>query len=90
VESFLLSKPELRTGRVTEAYLLGDFTMSGALSADAEGNGATPEENLGRALALLQEVLEIVDSIDAPPEIGARAQGLIDSLEELQEPPQGD
>lgn len=86
MQGFLLSKSDLRSGAGAEAYLLGEFGMSAALSADAEGRDVTPEESIGRALALLQETLEIVDSIDAPPEIGARIQEVIDALEELQGP----
>ena len=84
MESFLLSKSGLRSGARADAYLLGEFGMSAALSADAEGRDVTAEESISRALALLQETLEIVDSIDASPEIGARIQEVIDSIEEMQ------
>ncbi len=59
--------------------------MTEALSEASEGKESTKEESVGRALALLQEALEIVDSIGAPPEIGARLQEVIDSLEDLQD-----
>ena len=59
--------------------------MSVALSANADAGDATPDKSLDRALALLQETLEIVDSSDAPPEIGARIQEVIDSIERLPE-----
>ena len=62
--------------------------MSGAISANAEEKSATAEETIERALGLLQETLELVDSIDASPEIGARIQEVIDSLEELQSEPE--
>jgi hypothetical protein len=57
--------------------------MSAALSAGAEGNGIGFDAGVGRALALLQEALDIVDSVNAPPEIGARIQEVIDALAQL-------
>ena len=87
MESFLLSKPEPRGGGAASAFLLGDFEMSAALSADAGGEQVTPHENIGRALALLQEALSLVDAIGAPPEIGARLQEVIDALDEYRADP---
>ncbi len=57
--------------------------MSDTLPVGAE-TGASPEESVGRVLALLQEVLDIVDGLSAPPEIGARVQELIDLVEQHQ------
>ena len=57
--------------------------MSVALSANVDGRDATPERILDHASALLQEALEIIDSTDAPPEIGARIQEVIDSIDQL-------
>jgi hypothetical protein len=86
VGDFLLSKSELRSGEPTDAFVLGDFEMSAALSAGAEGELVSPGENIRRALALLQEALELVDSIGTVPEIGARLQEVIDALDEHQGP----
>jgi len=43
-----------------------------------------PEEvyTVARALLLLKEALEIVDQLGERPEVGARLQGVIDSLED--------
>jgi hypothetical protein len=62
--------------------------MSAALSAGAEGKDIIGHERLGRALTLLREALNVVDSIKAPPEIGARIQEVVDALEELQARPE--
>jgi hypothetical protein len=86
VENFLLSKSEPRGRGVASVFLLGDFEMSAALSADAGGEQASPRENIGRALALLQEALDLVDAIGVPSEIGARLQEVIDALDEHRKP----
>ena len=82
MESFLLSKSVRRSGAGAEAFLLGDFEMSAALSADADGGPVSAQESISRALALLQEALELVDFAEAPPEIAARIQEVIDSLDD--------
>jgi hypothetical protein len=89
VVGFLLSKSALHSGEPAAVLVLGDFEMSAALSAGAEGEQASPGENISRALALLQEALELVDSSAVPPEIGARLQEVIDALDEHQGPKAG-
>jgi hypothetical protein len=39
------------------------------------------EERLDRALTLLVEALNLIDLDEAVPEVGARLQGIIDSIE---------
>jgi hypothetical protein len=39
-----------------------------------------------RALALLEQALEIIDHRTAPPEIGARLQEIIEQVQELKGP----
>ena len=79
---FLLSNSQCRGALGPEALLLGDWEMSAALSAQAGEEQASPGEKIGRALALLQEALELIDSMDASPEIGARLQEVIGDLDE--------
>ena len=63
-----------------EALLLGGIEMS-AGSAVQETDGTSASPSLERALALLTEALEIVDALELSPEIGARLQEVITSLE---------
>jgi hypothetical protein len=58
--------------------------MSAALPAGADGKDIIGHGSVDRALTLLREALNVVDSIKAPPELGARIQEVIDSLEEFQ------
>lgn len=50
-------------------------------AATQDADGRDEDLTVGRILVLLQEALEIADELDDRPEIGARLQGLIDSLE---------
>ena len=52
-------------------------------STSVSGSDESPNEpSLRRARALLLEALEIVDALRLSPEIGARLQHVIDSLDE--------
>jgi hypothetical protein len=57
--------------------------MSAALPAGAGEEGVSFGDGVDRAVALLLTALDLVDSIKAPPEIGARIQEVIDTLEEI-------
>jgi hypothetical protein len=80
----LLSKPAYAAAQGPKRICSEISRMSAALSAGAEDKGVIGYEGVGRALTLLREALNVVDSIKAPPEIGARIQEVVDSLEELQ------
>ena len=58
--------------------------MSVAQPASGLPNGSAIE----RALALLEEALGLLDSSDAPSELGARVQEAIDALDQFREAPQ--
>ena len=50
-------------------------------SAAEDASGSTTD--VERILALLNEALEAVDDLDLSPEIGARLQEVISSIEEI-------
>lgn len=58
-------------------FCSGGIEMSG--SAVPEANG--PSDVQGRIIALLTEALDILDTHDWPPEIGARLQEVISAVE---------
>ena len=55
--------------------------MSRARPAD-RSTGHCEKPTHSRAQAHLEAALEMLDALDAPPEIGARLQQVIDSLED--------
>jgi hypothetical protein len=55
--------------------------ITASLSAAAKA-GASPNDKLNRARALLREAVELLDSTHAPPEFAARVQGALDALDE--------
>ena len=79
---FMLSNPlnGLGSSNAIEALLLGGIGMT-AGSAVQETDGTSGNHSLERALALLTESLEIIDALQLSPEIGARLQEVISSLE---------
>lgn len=72
--------------RTERVLLLGGFGMAGATQ---ESEGSSGEPGVGRALALLTEALQIVDSLGVYADVGARLQDIIEVLEEprSQSPP---
>lgn len=56
--------------------------MSAALSAGAEGKGASAQNDLDGALKLLARAIEVLDSVGAPPELAARVQEALDAVAE--------
>ena len=50
-------------------------------SAANDASGPLGDQSVERALALLAEALEIVDALDLSPDIGAKLQEAISSLE---------
>ena len=55
--------------------------MSAALSADADPNCASRIETFAGALSHLQKAMDLMDSVHAPPAIGARIKEAIDAVE---------
>lgn len=52
----------------------------GAIGAQADDNGRSHQKDLGNAVSLLEQALALLDGSEAPPEIGARLQEVIDAL----------
>ena len=51
-------------------------------AASQDAGPASDQAPFERALSMLVEALEILDSEDVPPEFGARLQGVIEELAE--------
>jgi hypothetical protein len=55
--------------------------ITASLSAAGKA-GASPNDKLNQARALLREAVALLDSIHAPPEYAARVQAALDALSE--------
>jgi hypothetical protein len=56
--------------------------MFEASTAGADGDGASLQAKIDNARRLIVSALELLDSVQAPPEIGARLQSALDALDE--------
>lgn len=65
--------------RPAGVVLLGGTGMTAAAQ---EPDGSTGGVSVERALALLEEALQILDALGDCPEVGARLQHIIEALEE--------
>lgn len=54
--------------------------MSGALPASAEGNGAPAQEQIDAIIESLTKSRDLLDTVAAPPELGARVQDSLDAV----------
>ena len=63
--------------------MLGVREMSPAKRVDASETGTTADERIAAAVALLERVLDLLDSTEAPAELAARVQEAIDALSEF-------
>jgi hypothetical protein len=54
--------------------------MAGALPAGADGESASARAKLDSAIGLLGQVIDLLDSADARPDLAARAQEALDVL----------
>ena len=67
-------------GRRIRGVVLGGISSMAAANRDA--GPASDQAPIERALSMLVEALEILDSEVVPPEFGARLQAVIDELRE--------
>ena len=77
---YLVCNSEEGRGPNAEPPVLGVVQMS-AMPSSADENG-TSTERTQRAVALIREALDLLDRVDAPPEVAARVQAAIDAVEE--------
>lgn len=64
-----------------ESLLLGGLEMSTGSAVQAS-DGTSGESSVERARSLLAEALEIIDALKMSPEIGAKLQDVITSLDD--------
>lgn len=78
---FMLSGPAKSAAgaKARRILLLGGVGMAAANQESGDSHGET---NVARALALLAQALHILDEIGSRPDLGARLQDVIESLEE--------
>lgn len=62
---------------VGNVVLLGGIRMP---ATSEEADGSSRQEGTERAIALLEEALQIMDDLGEFPELGARLHGLIEAL----------
>ena len=54
--------------------------MSAALPADSGGEGASAQDKLDAVIRSLTEAIDLLDSIEVPPELSARVQESLDAV----------
>lgn len=62
---------------IASLIMLGGFRMP---ATNPEGHGPSRDENIKRAIAQLDEALQIMDGLGDWPELGASLQGIIEAL----------
>jgi hypothetical protein len=86
VRLFLLSNVDRGSGIIAGTPLLGVVHMSGAMPGGAGEIGASTEDKMESAVALLKRVLDLLDSANAPPELAARVSEALDAVAESRTP----
>lgn len=81
---FVLSRERNGAGdRYDSVVLLGGLRMH---AASQEADGPSRDERIQRALALLNEALQIIDDLEEFPAVGARLCSVVEALNDESTP----